>query len=70
MSYVQAQAQRFLNQALSESLIHTLITKLGPPPRSRTPEERVLDNLDWQNEQVRDAYAVMRGEMHACGDDE
>lgn len=41
------------------------ITSLGPPRPKPTPEQQFWNDLDYQHAQVRDAYAVLRGEMRA-----
>lgn len=37
----------------------------GPRIDTRTAEQRWRDHLDAQHDQVRDAFAVLRGEMQA-----
>lgn len=49
----------------SESPMLSLLSKLSPPRPERTPAQKVMDDLDYQHDQVRDAYAVMRGELRA-----
>ena len=62
-----AQQQRLVNEAMcpAHPLFQKMLDAAFKHAKRMSPEERERRDLDWQNERVRDAFAVLRGEMEA-----
>lgn len=61
-----ARNQKFINEFCRDGL--SMIERLNalnprPKPAPLSDHEKMIRNLDYQHERVRDAYAVLRGEI-------